>query len=229
MFEQRRENAPQPHEAGAHIEVLDVQTIKSRGRYKRPLDLTILVVFHIVLAPLFLLLWTLIPLLIWLEERGPVFYRQKRPGENGRSFTVLKFRTMVPEADQKGPAWTLEGDPRVTSVGRFLRKTALDELPQVLSIWKGDISFVGPRALPIEEQHHLEGLVPGFQERLRIRPGLTGLAQVYDRQDDARSKLRYDLEYIQRMSLLLDVKLILLSALNTLLGRWDRRSGKTDA
>ena len=208
-------------------EITDSRVTTWRAHYKRPFDLTILVVSHVVLAPLFLLLWTLIPLLIWLDDRGPVFYRQKRPGKDGRLFTVLKFRTMVPDADRRGPAWNLENDPRVTRVGRFLRKTALDELPQVLSIWKGDLSFVGPRALPVEEQRTLEEQIPGFRERLRIRPGLTGPAQVYNYQDESHAKLSYDLDYMSQMSPVFDMKLMLLSVWNTLRARWDNRGGKT--
>jgi lipopolysaccharide/colanic/teichoic acid biosynthesis glycosyltransferase len=189
---------------------------------------TVLVVAHTAVAPLFLLLWLAIPVAIWLEDRGPVFYRSQRSGRDGRDFTVLKFRTMVPNADRAGPAWTKENDPRLTRVGRILRPTALDELPQVLSIWKGDMSFVGPRALPVKEQQWLEGQIPGFDQRLKgVRPGLTGLSQVYNRADEAHAKLRYDLEYVQRMSLGLDIELILRSAFNTLVGRWDTRSGKS--
>ena len=202
------------------------QLQSSKGRYKRPFDLAVLIVSHAALAPVFLLLWALIPLLIWLEDRGPVFYRQKRASKGGREVTVLKFRTMIPDADSQGRAWTVQDDPRVTKTGRFLRKTALDELPQVLSILKGDLSFVGPRALPLEEQSHLESEIPGFEERLRVRPGLTGLAQVYNRDDDARGKLRYDLEYIRRMNLILDIKLLALSLCNTILVRWDKRGAK---
>ena len=171
----------------------------------------------------------MIPLLIWLEDRGPVFYRQERPGRGGKPFALLKFRTMVVNADSVGPAWTTDKDPRITRIGRILRKTALDELPGVLSIWKGSMSFVGPRALPKKEQEMFEREIEGFSRRLRIRPGLTGLAQVYDQVDDARTKLRYDLEYIDRMSLALDVKLVVLSVRNTMMGKWDTRTGKTAA
>ena len=198
----------------------------ARDRYKRPFDLIVIGVSHIVLAPVFLLLWALIPLLIWLDDRGPVFYRQKRPGKDGRVFTVLKFRTMYRDADRRGPAWTVDDDPRVTRMGRILRKTALDELPQVLSIWKGDLSFVGPRAIPVEEQRALEEQIPGFNERLGIRPGLTGLAQVYNYEDEPNAKLRYDLDYMSQMSPLVDIKLMLLSVRNTVLARWDKRGGK---
>ena len=196
--------------------------------YKRPFDLTILVAAHIfpLFLPVWVLLWMAIPLAIWLGDRGPIFYRQKRAGRDGKAFTVLKFRTMVKDADDKGPAWTLDDDRRLTPVGRLLRKTALDELPQLFSIWTGDMSLVGPRALDYEEQQLLETQVSGFASRLRVRPGLTGLAQVYDQRDEAHTKLAYDLEYIRRLSLWLDTKLVVVSAWNTVLGRWDRRAGK---
>ena len=204
---------------------LDVPTPCS-DRYKSWFDLILLVSSHILLFPLWLLLWTVIPILIWLEDRGPVFYKQSRVGKNGRIFSMLKFRTMVIDAESKGPAWTTEGDPRVTRFGRLLRRTALDELPEVINIWKRDMSFVGPRALDVKEQHALEQVVVGFENRLRVLPGLTGLAQVYDPADNAHDKLRYDSEYLRTMSPWLDMKLIVLSVRNTLVARWDRRGGK---
>ena len=114
----------------------------------------------------------------------------------------------------------------MTRVGKLLRRTALDELPELTSIWKGDMSFVGPRALDASEHEMLEGQIAGFEKRLRVSPGLTGLAQVYDREDAGEAKLQYDLDYISRMNPFLDMKLMLLSVRNTLLGKWDRRRGK---
>jgi len=197
-----------------------------KARYKLWFDLSVLALAHLLLLPLWVFLWIAIPLCIWLGDRGPIFYRQRRVGKGGRVFTVLKFRTMVPGADAQGPAWTMEGDPRVTRVGNLLRRTALDELPEVLNILKRDMSLVGPRALDVEEQKVLEEQVPGFAQRLCVLPGLTGLAQVYDRADNAQGKFRYDLEYLDRMGPWLDTRLVVVSALNTLVARWDRRSGK---
>ena len=194
--------------------------------HKRWFDLSILALAHLLLLPLWLLLWTLIPLLIWIADRGPVFYKQERVGKDGRVFTMRKFRTMVRDADRDGPAWTTEGDPRVTRIGKLLRRTALDELPELLSIWKGDMSLVGPRALDVEEQKGMEELIPGFAHRLQVLPGLTGLAQVYDRADDASDKFSYDLEYLERVGFWLDSKLLIISVWNTLTARWDRRGGK---
>jgi len=150
-------------------------------RYKRILDISILILAHAlpVLFPIWALLWILIPLGIWLEDRGPVFYRQQRVGKNGRLFTVRKFRTMVPDAERHtGVVWSTDNDPRVTRVGRILRWTALDELPQILNIWNGQMSLVGPRAERPELHEQFVREIPGFERRLEVRPGLTGLAQV---------------------------------------------------
>ena len=195
-------------------------------RYKPWLDITVLLLAHVSLLPLFALLWTTIPVLILLEDRGPVFYKQRRVGIHGRIFSVLKFRTMVKDAESKGPAWTTEGDPRITRVGKLLRRTALDELPEVLNIIKRDMSFVGPRALDVEEQRSLERVIPGFARRLEVLPGLTGLAQIYDPTDNARDKLRFDSEYLRIMSPWLDIKILILSVRNTLIAKWDQRLGK---
>ena len=197
-----------------------------QGRHKRPFDLAVLFVGHLALLPLWVLIWIIVPLAIWLSDRGPVFYKQQRVGKHGRIFTLVKFRTMVQDAEMCGPMWTTEGDPRVTAVGKVLRRTALDELPGVFSILKGDMSLVGPRALDGDEQRWLEQEIPGFAKRLEVLPGLTGLAQVYDRTDSAQKKLDYDLEYVQRGNLWLDLKLIVLSIRNTMIAKWDHRSGK---
>ena len=200
---------------------------KIRNPYKRPFDLTVLFLAHLLLLPLWLLLWTLIPIAICLGDRGPIFYRQQRTGKDGRVFTIFKFRTMVPDAYQKGPAWTMENDVRLTRVGKFLRRTAMDELPGLWSIIKGDMSLVGPRALNVEEHKQLEQEIPGFEARLCVKPGLTGMAQVFDSADQAKDKLAYDLEYAKRMSPWLDAKLLILSVKNTITARWDRRVGKS--
>ena len=198
----------------------------NRGAYKRVFDISVLVLTHVLLLPLWLALWTIIPVLIWLEDRGPVFYRQRRMGKDGKSFVVLKFRTMIVDAENQGPSYTTDDDPRVTRVGRILRRTALDELPEVINIWRGDMSFVGPRALEVNEHLSLEKMMPGFEKRLQVRPGLTGLAQVYDKGDDPFEKYRYDMEYLQKLSPLMDARLMLLSVWNTLAAGWDHRSGK---
>lgn len=190
-------------------------------RYKRPFDLGLLVIAHIVLLPFWLLIWALIPLLIWLEDRGPIFYRQARYGLNGRVFYLLKFRSMVRDADKIGAGWTGARDPRVTRVGRFLRRTALDEVPQVINILRGDIGLVGPRALPVEMHDEAAKEEPLFAERLRVRPGGAGLALLNGpRHCSPRRRLRYDLLYIEKVGFWLDVKILVLTAWLALTGRW---------
>ena len=180
-------------------------------------------------------LWALAALAIKLEDGGPVFYRQERWGRHGRRMRVLKFRTMITNANPVGvTVQATQGDPRITRVGRVLRATAFDEIPQLLNIWKGEMSFVGPRVLPINERQGREEAgdvpdeqIPGFRERLQVRPGLTGIAQIFAPRDvPRRNKFRYDLLYIRRQSFMLDLKLILLSFWITFRGAWERRKGK---
>jgi len=196
-------------------------------------------VFDLPLAALGLLasapLWPFVALAIKLDDGGPVFYGNQRVGKGGRPFRIWKFRSMVPDSDQCfGPLQASAGDARVTRVGRVLRATALDELPQFWNIVKGDMSFVGPRALVPEEieVHGSAALIPlekipGYEERCRVRPGLTGLAQIYaDRDIPRRSKFRYDLLYIKNQSLWLDLKLFGLSFWITFRGKWEHRGRK---
>ena len=196
-------------------------------RYKAWFDLSVILISHVILFPIWLLLWLAIPLMIWAYDQGPIFYKQKRSGKNGTTFTCVKFRTMREDAEAQGPSWTVDNDPRITPVGRILRKSALDELPELICIVKRDMSLVGPRALDVAEQRLLENEIPGFSQRLAVAPGLTGLAQVYNQEDVSIDKLNYDLEYIQRMNVWLDLSLIILSIRNTLFSNWDKRSGKT--
>ena len=118
----------------------------SRYFYKSIFDFSILIIIHLVLLPVWLILWIIIPIAIWVEDRGPIFYIQTRLGKDGKEFSLYKFRSMVPNAENKtGAVWAKENDDRVTKVGKFLRDRALDELPQVINLWKGDLSLVGPR------------------------------------------------------------------------------------
>ncbi len=191
--------------------------------WKRAEDLFIMTIGHLALLPIWIVVWITIPLAILIFDGRPLFYRQYRIGKDRKEFAVRKFRTMVVDADSIGPVRTAAGDQRITRFGRLLRKTALDELPQVLSIWSGDMSLVGPRALSANEQRDLEQEIDGFEKRLAVRPGLTGLSQVSNRDDDPQLKLELDLEYIEKVSLWLDAKLVLLSIRNTVLGSWDSR------
>ena len=199
--------------------------------YKRPFDLAVLIVAHLALAPLWIALWIIIPLAIKLDDRGPVFYTQRRLGLNGKAFTVRKFRSMVVDAESRtGAVWASKNDSRITRVGRILRHTALDELPQVINVWAGDMSLVGPRPERPELHVKFAKTAPEFVNRLLVRPGMAGMAQVYGEYDLAPPhKLNYDIAYIGSMSLFLDIKLLTLAVFNTLLGRWGHATGKTTA
>lgn len=149
---------------------------------------------------------------IKLNSKGPLFYCQERVGLYGRPFMVYKFRTMRTDAEKGGPQWATKNDPRITSIGRILRKTRIDEIPQLLCVLKGDMSMVGPRP---ERQHFVEKLreqIPLYMFRLKMKPGLTGWAQVrhsYDTSiEDVEKKLKYDLYYFENMSILLDVQIL---------------------
>ena len=180
-----------------------------RARYKRPLDLAIVVLAGIVFAPLWLLLCAAIPAAIWLEDRGRILHVQTRLGLAGRPFEMVKFRSMVERAeDATGPVWAAENDARFTKVGRVLRPLHLDELPNVLNVLKGDMSLVGPRPERPEIARMLGRKLPAFSQRLCVRPGIAGLAQARRRRVTARHKLRYDRLYIAKMSPVLDLKLL---------------------
>ena len=179
-------------------------------------------------------LWLVIATLVKIESRGPVFFSQARVGERGRSFDALKFRSMIDDAERGvGPLQATENDPRVTRVGRLLRATAMDELPQLWNIFRGDMSFVGPRALRPDEIESEGGQsvplvdVPGFAERCSVQPGLTGIAQIYAPRDvTRRQKFRVDRLYIRRRSFALDLRLILVSFWITARGTWEARERK---
>lgn len=189
--------------------------------YKRPLDVAIVITAYAVLAPLWALIWILVPLAVWLEDRGPIFFKQKRFGLNGRIFNLLKFRSMVRNADKIGPEWTGHRDARVTKVGRFLRRTGLDEVPQAINIVRGDIGLVGPRALPIRMHEEATKQEPRFPLRLQVRPGGTGLALLHaPRHCSPRKRLRYDLLYIENASFWLDIRILVLTTWLALTGRW---------
>lgn len=198
---------------------------------KRAFDLAVSALGLLGSAPI----WGLIAVAVKSEDGGPVFYIQERVGEGGRRFQSLKFRSMTADSDERfGPLQASDGDPRVTRVGRFLRATALDELPQLWNIFKGDMSFVGPRALmPDEIEINGNGElmpldeIPSYAERHVVVPGLTGLAQVYAPRDIARKeKFKYDLLYIKKQSFWLDMKLIALSFWITFRGKWESRERK---
>ncbi len=179
-------------------------------------------------------LWLFFAAAIKLEDGGPVFYSQERVGFGGRTFEALKFRSMRTDAESGvGAVQAVEDDPRVTRIGRLMRATAMDELPQLWNIFRGDMSFVGPRALrPGEVDADGTGFVqidqiPGYAARTAVRPGLTGIAQIYAPRDvPRRQKFRYDRLYVKEQSMWLDLRLILLSFWISFLGTWESRGRK---
>jgi lipopolysaccharide/colanic/teichoic acid biosynthesis glycosyltransferase len=162
-----------------------------------------------------------VALLVKLTSRGPAFYTQTRVGEDGRLFTIWKIRSMVHNCESlTGPRWSMPGDPRVTRIGAFLRASHLDELPQLLNVLRGEMSLIGPRPERPEFVPELERELPGYWQRLTVRPGVTGLAQVQLPPDSdltsVRRKLAHDLYYIRHLGPWLDLRLLLCTAVHAL-------------
>jgi sugar transferase (PEP-CTERM system associated) len=176
---------------------------------KRAIDLSLSLVMASATSPLMVLTAAL----VWIDDGFPILYRQERVGENGRTFVLSKFRSMRKDAEQEGhPVWAKDGDERVTRVGRFIRKTRLDELPQLWNVLRGDMSFVGPRPERPFFVDELSTQIPFYQQRHSVKPGLTGWAQVKYRYgsslEDAMEKLRYDLYYIKHLSVFFDLTIV---------------------
>lgn len=175
---------------------------------KRVLDLLLSVILLILLSPVFLIT----ALCIRIEDGGPVFYRQERYTKNGRIFRIIKFRSMVVDAEKNGAKPCVGNDSRITKVGRVIRRSRIDELPQLFNILKGDMSFVGPRPERVEHVKQYTTEMPEFAYRLRVKGGLTGYAQIYGKYNtSAYDKLRLDLMYIENQSLLTDLKIMMLT------------------
>lgn len=191
--------------------------------YKRALDILLSLVGLVVSAPLF----PFLALAVKLDSHGPVFFRQSRVGEGEKPFELYKIRTMSNDAEEKtGAVWAAQNDPRVTRTGKFMRKTRLDELPQLFNILRGDMSIVGPRPERPEFVEKLKEQIPYYSERHSVKPGLTGWAQVrypYGASvEEAAEKLRFDLYYIKNMSMFLDTLIILETVKVVLFGRGGR-------
>ncbi|MEK7164457.1 MAG: sugar transferase [Patescibacteria group bacterium] len=176
---------------------------------KRIVDIAVAITSGIIS----LALLPLISLAIFLAYGRPIFFTQKRLGKDGEPFLAIKFRTMVRDAEKNGPQWASLNDPRITALGKILRKTRLDEIPQLWNVVRGEMSFVGPRPERPEFVAELEKTIPFYRERLLVKPGLTGWAQInysYGASaEDAMKKLQYDLYYIKNRSLILDIGIIL--------------------
>jgi len=192
---------------------------RKRGRIpKRLMDIVLSIGLLFVLFPLLIV----VGIVIKLESRGPVFYRQERVGLNGRRFKVIKFRSMVSDAEKQGAIWASKNDSRVTRVGTFIRKTRIDEIPQAINVLLGEMSFVGPRPERPEFVDLLEKEIPFYQDRHTVKPGITGWAQVefeYGASvEDARIKHTYDLYYIKNFSVIFDLVILLKTVRVTLFG-----------
>jgi len=171
---------------------------------KRLFDLFISIVLLIVLLPVFFA----VAILIKIDDKGPVFFKQKRGGKNQKHFYIIKFRTMVMNAEKMGMKFkTEENDPRITRLGNFLRKYSIDELPQIINVIKGDMSIVGPRpALTVQTDHYTEYQL----KRLSVKPGITGLAQVNGRNNLSwDEKIELDVKYVENKSMFMDLKILL--------------------
>jgi lipopolysaccharide/colanic/teichoic acid biosynthesis glycosyltransferase len=205
-------------------EINSNKTGVSNGILKRACDMFLSGIGLVISVPV----WAFSSVAIVMESGGPIFIRQKRVGKDGEVFYILKFRSMGKNT-HNGAAMKnrKEYNSHVTRVGKLLRATAMDELPQLLSIFKGHMSFVGPR--PFHPDVEIIGSkfrqleeVPDFDKRVSVRPGLTGIAQIFaDKEAKTEHKVKYDLLYIKKQSFLLDVRLVLISFYVTLFGRWE--------
>ena len=177
---------------------------------KRILDFCFSVAGVIILSPLLLL----VALAVRMTSKGPIIYSQTRVGKDGELFEIYKFRTMKVDAEKdSGPVWASSNDNRLTPIGKFLRKSHMDELPQFINVINGDMSIIGPRPERPVFVDEFKKTISGYQGRLAVKPGITGLAQVWHRYDatieDVKKKLKYDLLYIKKMCLMSDFRIIL--------------------
>ena len=189
-------------------------------KVKRIMDLSIALIALIMLSPLLII----VSLLIKIDSRGPILFAQKRVGRNGRIFTIYKFRSMVKDAEKlTGPVWAGQKDPRITRLGRIMRKTRIDELPQLFNVLYGHMSIVGPRPERPYFVDRLKHEYPFYTRRLRVKPGITGWAQVKGEYDttieQVKEKLEYDLYYIDNLSLSLDLRILLFTILVVIKGK----------
>lgn len=196
-------NQEQLNKVSFHVEAVTPSATPGFALVKRLSD----IVVSLLVAILALLPMAIIALCIKIDSKGPVIFKQERLGKDGKSFTMYKFRSMRVDAEADGPKWADKEDDRCTKVGSFLRKTRLDELPQFFNILKGEMSLVGPRPERPFFYDEFETYIHGFHNRLVVRPGLTGWAQVsggYDLKPE--EKIVYDMEYIANMSVRMDLR-----------------------
>lgn len=201
------ENVAREYQITSGTQTIQVESNQSKIYLgiKYILDVIFSLVGLIVLMPVILIF----SILIILESPGSPFYLQERLGLNGKKFKVIKLRSMRNDAEKNGAKWAEKNDPRVTKIGLFIRKTRIDELPQLINILKGDMSLVGPRPERPIFTEKFEKKIPGFKRRLEVKPGLTGWAQINGGYEiTPEEKLKLDIQYINNSNLLLDLKII---------------------
>jgi len=189
-------------------------------KLKRLFDIIISLLILIITSPFCFI----IAIVIKIDSKGPILFTQERCGQNGKVFTILKFRSMVMDAEKmSGPVWSQKDDPRITRVGKIIRRLRFDEIPQMFNVLKGEMSFVGPRPERPFFVEKLASEIPYYKRRLKVRPGITGWAQVKHKYDetleDVKIKLKFDLFYIENMSLRMDFKIILRTIYVVLFGK----------
>jgi exopolysaccharide biosynthesis polyprenyl glycosylphosphotransferase len=189
-------------------------------KLKRLMDIVISLLILLVSSPVIFIT----AIAIKIDSTGPIFFKQERLGQNGKPFNVYKFRSMIKDAEKyTGPVWSQKDDPRVTRMGKFVRKVRIDEIPQMLNVLKGEMSLVGPRPERAFFVEKLSQEIPYYKRRLKVRPGVTGWAQIKHKYDetieDVKIKLKYDLFYIENMSLRMDFKILLRTVFVVLFGK----------
>ena len=193
----------------SYVEQIDYSNVRGNvvfNIYQRVLDIVLSILGLLVGIPLI----AIFGILIKLEDNGPITYKQERLGKGGKRFYIYKLRSMRTDAEKFGAQWAEKNDPRITKVGKFIRKTRIDEIPQLFNILKGDMSIIGPRPERPEFTQEFNEEIPGFINRLAVKPGLTGWAQVNGGYDiTPQEKLVEDIYYIENRSILLDFKIIL--------------------
>lgn len=204
------------------ISLIPVSCVHQTGSSSRLLDIVIVLLSFPIVLPLSILL----AVFIKLDSPGPVLYWQERVGERGRPFKMVKFRSMQIDAEKDGPKFVSTTDPRVTRVGRFIRRFRLDEIPQLWNVLKGEMSFIGPRPEQVAFARAFEKELPFYSWRHLVKPGITGWAQVQDGYaagiDDTRRKLEYDLYYVKHLSFWLDLSILIRTVGTVLTGNGAR-------
>ena len=177
--------------------------------FKRFMDIVLSIIGLIILSPILLI----VSIAIKIDSKGPVIFKQERIGKDGKVFKIYKFRSMVVGAEKMGTGvYSKKGDSRVTRVGKFIRMTSIDELPQLVNILKGEMSFIGPRPVLTYHPWKYEEYTPEQLKRFEVRPGVTGLAQIHGRkQVEWEKRIKYDVEYVEKLSLWLDIKIFFIT------------------